>query len=186
MNRGAKEKTVEEQENDGEYYEEEEDDAERDMIRENASAHEDVQRNGGFAGVAGVAKLMHSSNSVQARAFLPSPEIVKKCLVYMDLGIKVQMIIFDLSSTVWWSTVAEIFVFFFGFFVFCIDADRMGFIWMFVPHLLRAIVGLLVIKKMPSTHEMVAAISIPPAEKIPFGKIDKFVITGAKESVDMF
>jgi len=29
-------------------------------------------------------------------------------------------------------------------------------------------------------------VSIPPAEKIPFGKISKYVITGAKESVDIF
>ena len=81
---------------------------------------------------------------------------------------------------------AEIFVFFFGFFVFCIDPDRMGFIWMFIPHMLRAVVGLLVIKKMPSTHEMIANISIPPAERIPFSKIDRFAITGAKETVDYF
>ena len=104
----------------------------------------------------------------------------------MDLGIKVQMIIFDLSSCIWWSTVAELFTFFFAFFVFCIDAGRMGSIWLFIPHMIRAVVGLLVIKKMPSTHEMIANISIPPAEVIPFSKIDRFAITGAKESVDYF
>ena len=104
----------------------------------------------------------------------------------MDLGIKVQMIIFDLSSTIWWSTIAEIFVFFYGFWVFMIDAERMGFIWMFIPHILRAVVGLLAIKKIPTTHEMVAGVQIPPNEKIPFSKIDRFVVTGAKESVDRF
>ena len=155
------------------------------MIKENASAHEDAHKMGG--GFAGVAKQIQSrSNSVVAKAVLPSPEIVKKCLIYMDLGIKVQMIIFDLSSTIWWSTVAEIFVFFYGFWVFMVDAERMGFIWMFIPHVLRAVVGLLVIKKMPTSHEMVAGISIPPGEKIPFSKFDRFAVTGAKESVDRF
>ena len=66
------------------------------------------------------------------------------------------MIIFDLSSGVWWASVAEVLVFFpFGFFVFCLDPDRMGPIWMFVPHLVRALVGLIIIKKMPTTQELV-------------------------------
>ena len=58
------------------------------MIKENASAHEDAHKMG--AGFAGVAKQSYSrSNSVIAKAVLPSPEAVKKCLIYMDLGIKV-------------------------------------------------------------------------------------------------
>jgi len=122
-----------------------------------------------------------------AQAFLPQADDVKQCLVYSELAIKMQMIVFDLSSSLWWSSLAEILIWFpFSFFVFCVDAERMGFIWMFIPHLVRAALGLLIIKKMPTTHEMINKITIPPSEKIPFSKISKFVITGAKESVTEF
>ena len=127
------------------------------------------------------------TGSILAKAFLPTPVEVKQCLVYTDLAIKMQMIIFDLSSSLWWSSLAEFLIFFpFGFIVFCLDASRMGFIWMFLPHILRCLVGLLIIKKMPTTHEMVANIDIKANERIPFSKVSKFVITGAKKSVDDF
>jgi hypothetical protein len=96
------------------------------------------------------------TGSLLAKAFLPSAVEVKQCLIYTDLAIKMQMIVFDLSSSLWWSTMAELFIFFFAIFVFFLDAARMGFIWMFIPHLVRAFVGMLIIKKMPTTHEMVA------------------------------
>jgi len=62
----------------------------------------------------------------------------------------------------------------------------MSFIWFFIPHLIRAALGLLIIKKMPTSHEMVNKISIQPNEKIPFSKVGTFVITAAKESVSDF
>ena len=104
----------------------------------------------------------------------------------MDLAIKVQMILFDLSSTVWWSTIAELFTFFYCFWVFMIDAERMGFVWMFMPHILRAIMGLALVKKLPTSHDMIAGVNIKPAEKIPLARIDRFVFTGAKQSLDKF
>ena len=131
--------------------------------------------------------LKKVSGAMLAKAFLPSADDVKQCLVYTELAIKMQMIIFDLSSSLWWSSLAEILIWFpFSFFVFCIDAENMGFIWMFIPHLVRALLGILIIKKMPTTHEMVNKISIPPSEKIPFSKIGKFVVTGARESIVEF
>jgi hypothetical protein len=66
------------------------------------------------------------------------------------------MIVFDLCSSIWWSTMAELFIFFFALFVFFIDAGRMGFIWMFIPHIVRAVFGIILIKKLPTTHEMIA------------------------------
>ncbi len=51
---------------------------------------------------------------------------------------------------------AELFIFFFALFVFFIDAGRMGFIWMFIPHIVRAVFGIILIKKLPTTHEMIA------------------------------
>ena len=102
--------------------------------------------------------MRNISGALLAKAFLPTTAEVKQCLVYTDLAIKMQMIVFDLSSSLWWSTMAELFIFFFALFVFFIDAARMGFIWLFLPHVGRAVLGLLIIKKMPTTHEMVSKI----------------------------
>ena len=97
------------------------------------------------------------TGALLAKAFLPSPVEVKQCLVYADLAMKMQMIIYDLSSSLWWSSVLEILVWFpFSFFVFCLDTKHMWWIWFFTPHLIRAAIGLLIIKKMPTTHDMVA------------------------------
>ena len=153
------------------------------MLREN-NHHEAVQRNSGGNG-ANLMKKM--TGAILAKAFLPTTVEVKQCLVYIDLAIKMQMIVFDFSSSLWWSSMAEFLIFFpFGLFVFFLDAGRMGAIWLFIPHLVRGFLGLLIIKKMPTTHDMVSAVDIPPNENIPFSKISKFVITGAKHSVDEF
>lgn len=126
------------------------------------------------------------TGTLLAKAFLPSTSEVKQCLVYMDLAIKMQMILFDLSSSLWWSSMAEVFIFLFALFVFFIDASRMGFVWMFIPHLVRAALGLLIVKKMPTTHDIVAGMKIVPNEKIPFSQVNKYVVHGAKTTADDF
>jgi len=159
----------------------EENDAEREMIRESVSYQEDEM--GSRSGQTSSLNPKKMSGTALAKAFLPSVSDVKQCLVYTDLAIKMQLIMFDLSSSVWWSSLAELLIWFpFSFFVFCVDPERMAFIWMFIPHLVRAAIGLIIIKKMPTSHEMVSKISIPPNEKIPFNKVSKFVVTAARDS----
>ena len=54
---------------------------------------------------------------------------------------------------------AELLIFFpFGILTFCIDPSHMGFIWMFLPHIYRAITGLVILRIMPTTHDMVSEI----------------------------
>ena len=81
---------------------------------------------------------------------------------------------------------AEFISFFFGFFTFTADASHAAYFWMFIPHMLRAVLSLLIIKKIPTINEMVGNITINPGEKIPFNKIGKLAATGAKESFDLF
>ena len=89
---------------------------------------------------------------------MPSPQAIKNCLVYSDIAIKMQLIFMDLSSTVWWSTVSEVFIFFYSFWVFCSDAKRTAVFWLFTPHLIRGAIGLLFIKKMPTISDMLKSI----------------------------
>ena len=159
-------------------------DAERDMIHES----EEEMSGSKLASMSlSGPKNTKLPAALVARAFLPNPEDIKQCMVYTDLAIKMQMIVFDLSSSLWWTTMAEFLIFFpFSFFVFCLDPEHMGFIWLFAPHILRGLVALLILKRMPTTHDMVMKINIKENEPIPFSNIKKFVVTGATESVDEF
>lgn len=159
---GANKKNIEDEdsaEEDLDY-----DDEEQEKVSHQISANEGHGSNNPL--------LTKVSGALLAKAFLPQPADVKQCLVYTELAIKMQMILFDLASSLWWSSLAELLVWFpFSFFIFCVDAERMGFIWLFIPHLIRATIGLLIIRKMPTSHEMVNKIVIPTGEKIPFSKI---------------
>ena len=86
------------------------------------------------------------TGAILAKAILPSPVEVKQCLVYTDLAIKMELILFDLSSSLWWSTLAELTIFIFGFCIFMVEPSSLGYIWLFIPHVLRAVVGFFILK----------------------------------------
>lgn len=79
-------------------------------------------------------------------------------MVYADLAIKMEMVILDLSYSLWWGTMAEFCVYLFALMIFLTDPSTMSFIWLFFPHLIRGTVALMIIKKMPTSHEMVSNI----------------------------
>ena len=126
------------------------------------------------------------SGALLARAFLPSPEHVKEGLTFLDLGIKVQIILHELSTSLFWSSCGEIGLWGFSFFIFITDPREMAGIFWHLPHILRGLCGFLIVKKMPNSHDMVNAIDIPKTEKIPFSNISKYVINGAKTSAAKF
>ena len=121
----------------------------------------------------GIRKL---TGAVLAKAILPSPVEVKQCLVYTELAIKMELILFDLSSSLYWTTLAEVTIFIFGFCMFLVEPGSLSYIWFFIPHLLRAVLGFSIVRRMPTSHELVSNIQIPSNEKIPFNKISTFVI----------
>ena len=99
---------------------------------------------------------------------------------------KVQIILHELSTSLFWSSCAELGLFGFSFFVFLTDPREMGGIFWHLPHVLRGICGFIIVKKMPNSHDMVNEIEIPKTEKIPFTNISKYVINGAKTSASKF
>ena len=126
------------------------------------------------------------SGAILARAFLPSPEHVKEALTFLDLGIKVQIILHELSTSLFWSSCAELGLWGFSFFIFFTDPREMIGIFWHLPHILRGVCGFLIVKKMPNSHDMINEIQIPNNEKIPFGTIGKYVINSAKSSAAKF
>ena len=149
---------VEEHEN--EVSEEDgDDDVEKDMIVEEEQLIRDNKAPAAFAGNPLQNALMGKlSGALLARAFLPSPAHVKEALSFLDLGIKVQIILHELSSSLFWSSVGEVFLFIFSLFIFFTDPREMSAIFLHLAHVLRGLLGFLIVKKMPNSHDLVAEI----------------------------
>ena len=85
----------------------------------------------------------------------PKPEQLKEALRYLDLGIKFEMLLYDLSSNLYWGSIAEVLAFLFNLLLFTTDPTEMAPIWFLSCHLVRGIVGILVIVKIPASHKLV-------------------------------
>ena len=62
------------------------------------------------------------------------------------------MLLYDLSSYLFWGSMAELGAFVFSLVLFFTDAGQMAAIFFFIFHIPRGILGLLLVKKMPISH----------------------------------
>ena len=63
---------------------------------------------------------------------------------------------------------------------------RMAGMYLHILHLPRGVIGMLLVKLMPNTHDMLKEIRIPPSEKIAFNNISSTVLTGTQTCVNLF
>lgn len=105
--------------------------------------------------------LNHITGAILAKAFLPEPDDIKRSLKTLDLAIKFQIILFELSSSLFWCSLAEMCLFLFAFLLFCTDASHMGFVFLYVFHVGRGVIGGFLVLKMPNTHDMLGEVNIP-------------------------
>ena len=126
------------------------------------------------------------STALLARAFLPSPKDIKSCVAFLDLGIKFQIMLYEWSSTLFWLAVIEVSVFLFFQVLFLVNPKKMVSIYFHILHLPRGAIGLILVKIMPNSHDMLKEIRIPTEAKIPFSKIADQVMTGAGACVAQF
>ena len=96
----------------------------------------------------------------------------------MDLGIKFQVVLFELSSGMFWCSFIELTFFFTTFVLFLTAPKTMPSIWLHILHVPRAFLGGLLVFKMPNTHDMLAETPIPQKEKIPIEDITKYAVMG--------
>jgi hypothetical protein len=109
---------------------------------------------------------------------LPDAASIKKQLLLMDLGIKFQIMLFELSSSIFWVSFIEVTFFFTTFVLFLTNPKNMPTVWLHTLHVPRAVVGGILVWKMPNTHEMLAECPIPQNEKIPLEEITKYAVMG--------
>ena len=78
-----------------------------------------------------------------------------KSLKYFDLALKIEVTIHELSSVLFNMSIFELYLFTIGTFCFLKLYQRMGNFWLFFPHLARGILGLILHRKVPKSHEIV-------------------------------
>jgi hypothetical protein len=126
------------------------------------------------------------STGLLARAFLPSPKDVKAAISFLDLGIKFQIMLYEWSCNLFWTSILEVSIFLFFQVLFLTNPSRMVGLYFHIVHLPRGAVGLFLVKVMPNSHDMLKEIRIPSDAKIPFGKIADKVMGGAVTCVQQF
>jgi hypothetical protein len=97
------------------------------------------------------------------------------------------MLLYDLSSFLFWGSLAELGAFAFSITLFFTDPAEMAAVWFFVVHIPRGIIGLLLIKKMPVSHQMLNKTLVKePSKAMPFSKIKEIVTTVGGETLKEF
>lgn len=62
---------------------------------------------------------------------------------------------------------AEIFLFWFSFLLFCTDVTHMGMIWLHLLHVLRGLCGAFILLKMPNTYDLLKEVKMDDHAKVP-------------------
>ena len=84
-----------------------------------------------------------------------------------DLGLKAQLIYYELSERVWWISIFETFLYVFCMTMWLSHVRAIGSVWLHIFHVPRAIAGFYLVSNMPNTHEMVAGVNIDRKGKVP-------------------
>jgi hypothetical protein len=84
----------------------------------------------------------------------------------MDLIVKIEFIMLELISSIFWSSVIEIQLFTLFLILFFIMPSELATVWWFIPHLIRGTIGLLLLKTLPQTHDIIKNANIPPEQRL--------------------
>ena len=93
-------------------------------------------------------------------SIMPTGDEMYKLLNALDLSYKCEMIMYQLHSIVFWNSVLEMSLFIALFFIFCSAPGLLAAIWLTAPHLPRGVLGFIVLRYLPQTHEIVEGIDL--------------------------
>ena len=103
-----------------------------------------------------------------------------------DLGVKIEYLMMELMSNMLYGSIFEIGIFLVLILLFVEDSQEMGAIWPFLPHLVRASVGLMILNGLPKTHDIIKTASFPADEKMDVDMIFEVLTRAAREALDHF
>ena len=82
---------------------------------------------------------------------------------YFDLGMKLELVLWDLQALIYLVSLIELSGFALAM-VFMLKLEGMSTVYLFIPHALRGVTGMLINRKMPRTHQFVEDISMPETQ----------------------
>ena len=86
----------------------------------------------------------------------------------LDLGTKIEYILSELISVLFWSSVLDILLFSIAFILFCVDSTETASLWWHSPHMVRGVIGIYLIKNLPTTQDIIKQANIPPEQRFTF------------------
>lgn len=81
---------------------------------------------------------------------------------FMSYIIKVELLFQTLQGHLYWVSGIELFIFIILFFLFCSSPKNMSTIWWYIFHLFRGSIGLIIIKNLPKTFEVIDNLKVIP------------------------
>lgn len=76
-------------------------------------------------------------------------------LKYIETGFKVQIMLTDYTNIMWWSSIIDVFLFIFAFSAFMSSPKQAVPIFMHMFHVVRAILGFVIIYKVPKSSAII-------------------------------
>jgi hypothetical protein len=85
-------------------------------------------------------------------------------LKYFDLGIKLEVTLYEMQSILFNSSILELGFFILGFLFFARHIKNMKTFWLFLPHFVRGICGILIYIRLPKSYQLVEGLDFDDAE----------------------
>ena len=76
-----------------------------------------------------------------------------------DIGVKVQIILMELATNVFWLSVVDLFMFLLTFSLFLTFPSTLATIFLHIPHVGRAVIGGFIIWKLPNNQDLITEAS---------------------------
>jgi hypothetical protein len=106
------------------------------------------------------------SLATAAKVYFSSAEAVTSHLRNLDLGLKAEIMFFELSASFFWVSVFESAIFYFSIVLWFTHINRLASVWCHFMHLPRSILGFYLVLSMPNTHDFIKNIEVDPREKV--------------------
>ena len=103
-------------------------------------------------------------------------------LFHLDVGMRFSMLLQQVTSTLFWSSALEISLWITGLLCFFAAPGPMGIIWLHVLHVGRGVLGFLLLRRMPKTHDMIAEFSFPERESLSLGDFSSHLTNNFKKA----
>lgn len=91
---------------------------------------------------------------------MPTGEEMFRLLKGLDLAYKVEMVFYQLHGMIFWLSILDVLLWTVLLFTFFAVAKGLYGVWFLIGHPLRGVLGMFVLKNLPSTHDIVEDIDL--------------------------